>query len=131
MILLALAAGGVLGTLARYGLAGWVHAWAGTGFPWGTFAVNVVGSFLLGFALRGSELSSLSPETRALLTTGFCGAFTTFSTLSWETVALLQGGAWGRAGAYALGSLGLGLAAVWAGLSLAPVVLGSSSVAAR
>ena len=125
MILLALAAGGVLGTLARYGLAGWVHTWAGTAFPWGTFAVNVLGSFLLGFALRGSEVASLSTETRALLTTGFCGAFTTFSTMSWETVALLQSGAWGRAGAYALGSLGLGLAAVWAGLSLAPLVLGS------
>lgn len=130
MILLALAAGGVLGTLARYGLAGWVHTWAGTGFPWGTFAVNVLGSFLLGFALRGSEVVSLSTETRALLTTGFCGAFTTFSTLSWETVALLQAGAWARAGAYALGSLGLGLAAVWAGLSLAPLVLGPH-VAAR
>jgi CrcB protein len=130
MILLALAAGGVLGTLARYALAGWVHTWAGTAFPWGTFAVNVLGSFLLGFALRGSEAAALSPETRALLTTGFCGAFTTFSTLSWETVALLQAGAWGRAGAYALGSLGLGLAAVWAGLSLAPLALGSS-VAAR
>lgn len=84
MILLSLAVGGVLGTLARYGLAGWVQGWAG-------------------------------------------GAFTTFSTLSWETVALLQAGAWGRAGAYALGSLGLGLAAVWAGLSLAPAVLGSHS----
>lgn len=129
MILLALAAGGVLGTLARYGLAGWVHTWAGTAFPWGTFAVNVLGSFLLGFALRGSEVASLSPETRALLTTGFCGAFTTFSTLSWETVALLQAGAWARAGAYALGSLGLGLAAVWAGLSLAPLVLGSHAAA--
>ena len=125
MILLSLAVGGVLGTLARYGLAGWVQSWAGASFPWGTFAVNLLGSFLLGFALRGSEAAALSTETRALLTTGFCGAFTTFSTLSWETVALLQSGAWGRAGAYALGSLALGLAAVWAGLSLAPVVIGS------
>jgi CrcB protein len=128
MILLSLAVGGVLGTLARYGLAGWVHTWAGTAFPWGTFVVNALGSFLLGFALRGSDAAALSPEVRALLTTGFCGAFTTFSTLSWETVALLQAGAWGRAGAYSLGSLGLGLAAVWAGLSLAPVVLGSQPV---
>ncbi len=127
MILLSLAVGGILGTLARYGLAGWVQGWAGASFPWGTFAVNLLGSFLLGLALRGSEAAAFSPETRALLTTGFCGAFTTFSTLSWETVALLQAGAWGRAGAYALGSLGLGLAAVWAGLSLAPVVLGSHS----
>ncbi len=125
MILLSLAVGGVLGTLARYGLAGWVHGWAGAAFPWGTFAVNALGSLLLGLALRGSEAAALSPEARALLTTGFCGAFTTFSTLSWETVALLQAGAWGRAAAYSLGSLGLGLAAVWAGLSLAPVVLGA------
>lgn len=123
MILLYLAVGGVAGTLARWGLAGWVHGWAGAGFPWGTFAVNALGSFLLGFAVRGAEGAALSPETRALLTTGFCGAFTTFSTLSHETVALLQAGAWARAAAYALGSLGLGLAAVYAGLSLAPWVL--------
>lgn len=123
MILLFLAAGGVLGTLARYGLTAWVHSRTGTEFPWGTLAVNVLGSFLLGFALRGSETAALSPEVRTLLTAGFCGAFTTFSTLSWETVALLQAGAWGRAAAYALGSLGLGIAAVYAGLSLAPAVL--------
>lgn len=123
MILLYLVVGGVLGTLARYALAVWVHSWAGTAFPWGTFAVNALGSFLLGFALRGAEGAALSPETRAFVAVGFCGAFTTFSTLSYETVALLQTGAWGRAAAYAFGSLGLGLAAVYAGLALAPWVL--------
>ncbi|HEX2187291.1 MAG TPA: fluoride efflux transporter CrcB [Longimicrobiaceae bacterium] len=123
MILLYLAVGGALGTLARHAMGGWVHSWAGAAFPWGTFAVNVLGSFLLGIALRGAESLALSPETRALLTVGFCGAFTTFSTLSYEAAALLQAGAWARAAAYALGSLGLGLAAVCAGLSLAPLLL--------
>lgn len=123
MILLYLAAGGVLGTLARYGLATWVHARVETPLPLGTFAVNLLGSFVLGLAVRAAETAALSPELRLMLTTGFCGAFTTFSTFSFETLALLQGGAWGRAAAYSLGSLGLGLAAVYAGLSFAPVLL--------
>jgi fluoride exporter len=119
MILLYLAAGGVAGTWARYGLGRWVQEWAGPAFPWGTFVVNVLGSFALGFLLRATEASTISPETRAMLTVGFCGAFTTFSTFSHETIVLLQEGAWGRAVAYALGSLLLGLAAVAAGLGTA------------
>jgi CrcB protein len=50
-----LALGGMLGTLARYALGGWVHTWAGAAFPWGTLAVNLLGSSLFGFALRGAE----------------------------------------------------------------------------
>ena len=123
MLLLFLSVGGVAGTLARYGLSGWIYAWAGTGFPWGTFVVNVAGSFLLGFLARLAEVAPLSVEVRAMLTIGFCGAFTTFSTLSYETIALLQQGAWTRAAAYAFGSLGVGLVALAAGLSLAAGIL--------
>ena len=123
MILLYLAAGGVAGTWARYGLGRWVQASAGDGFPWGTFAVNLLGSFLLGLLIRSTEGAAVSPETRAMLTVGFCGAFTTFSTFTHETAVLLQQGAWARAAAYALGSLVLGLAALAAGLGTAGLLV--------
>ncbi|HEU0053998.1 MAG TPA: fluoride efflux transporter CrcB [Longimicrobium sp.] len=122
MLVLWLAAGGIAGTLARYGLGRWVHSWAGIAFPWGTFAINLMGSFVLGVLLRGFEGSAVTPEVRAGLTAGFCGAFTTFSTFTFETVALMEAGAWGRAFAYSLGSLVLGLAAAWAGIQAAPYV---------
>ncbi|HEX5520587.1 MAG TPA: fluoride efflux transporter CrcB [Longimicrobiaceae bacterium] len=119
MIYLYLALGGVLGTLARHALGGWVHSLAGTTMPWGTLAVNLLGSLLFGFLMRFAEAAPMAPEMRALLTVGFCGAFTTFSTLSFETLALLQTGERLRAALYAFGSLGLGLAAVVSGFVLA------------
>lgn len=85
--------------------------------------VNVVGALVLGLVVRTAELSAMSPELRAFLAVGLCGAFTTFSTFSYETVQLLQAGLWPRAAAYALGSLALGLAALAAGLALAPLLL--------
>lgn len=96
---------------------------AGSALPWGTFVVNVVGSFLLGFSFRYLEAVAVSPEFRILIAVGFLGAFTTFSTFSYETVALLQEGAWARGAAYAGGSVLLGLAGVVAGLALAGFVL--------
>lgn len=121
MLFVYLAVGGAVGTVARYGLGGWVHGWAGAWLPWGTVAANLVGSFVLGVAIRATEVLAVSPEVRGLVTIGFCGAFTTFSTYSFETVALLQAGAWGRAALYAVGSLLLGLAALTAGLAAASV----------
>lgn len=123
MLLVYLALGGLLGTLARYGLGLWVYSWAGSWLPWGTLAANLLGSLLLGFAIHATEAMAISPEIRGLITVGFCGAFTTFSALSYETVALLQEGEWWRASLYAFGSLGLGLAAVAGGLSLAEFAL--------
>jgi fluoride exporter len=116
---LSLALGGVVGTLARYELGRWVHGWAGTGFPWGTFAINALGCVALGFLTRYAATASLSPEARGMLTVGFCGAFTTFSTFSYETVALLQDGEIGKAVAYSLGSVAIGITAMFAGLALA------------
>lgn len=118
MILLYLAAGGVAGTWARYGMGRWVQAAAEDGFPWGTLVVNVLGSFLLGILLRATESAAVSTETRAMLMVGFCGAFTTFSTFTYETVELVQHGAWARAGAYALGSVLVGLGALAAGMAM-------------
>lgn len=118
-----LALGGVLGTLARFLLGGWIQSWVGAAFPWGTLSVNLLGSFVLGLTMRGAELSSLSPELRALIGIGFCGAFTTFSTFTFETFALLQAGAWVRASLYAFGSVGTGLLAMVLGLSTANLLL--------
>jgi CrcB protein len=123
MLVLYIALGGALGAVARYGVGSWVHSWAGSAFPWGTFAINAAGSFLIGFTLRYLEGISAAPELRALITVGILGAFTTFSTFSYETFALLQNGAWGRAGAYAVGSLVVGLVAVGSGLALGARVL--------
>lgn len=123
MTLLFVALGGALGATARWGLGGWVHAWAGAALPWGTLAVNLLGSFLLGFSFRYLEAVAVSPNLRILVTVGFLGAFTTFSTFSYETVALLQEGAWLRGAAYAGGSVVLGLAGVVAGLTLAGFAL--------
>ena len=119
MLYLYLAVGGVIGTLARYGLGKWIPTWAGTDFPWHTFAINLAGSLVLGFAVRAFESLATSPEVRGFVAIGFCGAFTTFSTFSLETVTLMQRGEWTRATLYALGSVALGLLAVYAGMAMA------------
>jgi CrcB protein len=119
-MLLYIALGSALGGVSRYLLGGLVQRGAGPGFPAGTLVVNVTGSFLLGLFLRyGLETYSLTPEMRAFLTVGFCGGYTTFSTFSYETVALLEDGQWSRAGLYAAASLALSLAATLLGLMAA------------
>lgn len=123
MIWLYIAAGGAVGSIARYGVAGWVQDRSGFHFPWGTLAVNILGSVLIGASLRYLEATSVTAEIRALVTVGLLGAFTTFSTFSYETVALLEDGAFGRALGYSLGSLALGIAAVYAGMHAAGFVV--------
>ena len=118
-LVLYLALGGVAGTFARYGLQGLVQP-SGGAFPVGTLVVNVVGALLLGFLMRYLLASGvLGPELRAGLTIGFCGAFTTMSTFSYETVALLSGGELWRAALYVFGTVGGGLAAAFAGIHIA------------
>jgi fluoride exporter len=114
----AVAAGGALGALARFGLSGWVTTWAAAPFPWGTLAANALGSFLLGiFAAVGT--GRLPTELRAGLTVGLCGGMTTFSTFDLEVHALLTRGDWAAALAYAGISVTACLAGVAAGLRLA------------
>jgi CrcB protein len=105
--LLLVAAGGAVGSVARY-LVGLAAAGAPGQFPWGTLAVNVAGSFVLG-ALVGAVPPGAA--SRLLLGTGLCGGFTTFSAFSAEAVALAERGLVGRAGAYATASVALGVAA--------------------
>lgn len=115
--------GGAAGALARYWLSGWVQgAFAGV-FPLGTLVVNVSGSFLLGFGMQSMEALPVSAAMRTMLTIGFLGAFTTFSTFSYETVALLRNGDWSRALLYAGLSLALGLIAIVMGVGAASFLL--------
>lgn len=111
---------GAAGTLARYGLQGVVQERTGPAFPYGTLVVNIVGCFLLG-GIAEYALTHLSvpPEWRIGITTGFLGAFTTFSTFSWETVRLIQEGEWKRASVYVLVSLIGGLLAILCGMRIA------------
>lgn len=117
---LQVAIGGVLGAMARFALARrW--PWAATsGLPWATLAVNLAGCVLLGFLVRALPAWGAGPGTRALLTVGFCGSFTTFSTFGYELVLLLQAGAYGTAALYLAASVALGVAGVALGLAIAP-----------
>ncbi len=116
--------GGAVGTAARYLLSGWMLKTAGPGFPWGTLAVNVIGSFLLGL-LAAVGANAFSPTLRLALTTGVMGGFTTYSTFNYETLRALQDGAWGVAFANlfvtVFGCLAAGLLGFAAGRSLAGV----------
>ncbi len=115
--LLVVAGGGAAGAVARYLVSAAVQSRTGPGFPWGTLVVNLSGAFLLGLlAEAATRMPALTPEMRLLLATGFLGAFTTFSTLSLESLALLRSGAFGAFAANTLGGLALGLAACWLGM---------------
>ncbi len=122
--ILVVAAGGAVGAVARYVAGGWVQDLSGGFFPWSTFVVNAVGCFLLGFSMVWLQSTTASAELRQLVTIGVLGSFTTFSTFSYEAVAMLRDGEWWRAGGYVAGSVTVGLAAVVAGAALAGLVLG-------
>ena len=111
---------GALGTLTRYGLQGLVQERTGPSFPAGTLVVNLLGCFLLG-GVAEYALTHLSvpPEWRVGITVGFLGAFTTFSSFTYEAVRLMQDGEWARAGTYVLASVAGGLVAIVAGMRLA------------
>jgi len=85
--------GGAAGTVARYLLGGAVYRFMGTSFPYGTLVVNISGCFILGIlAALSDKKFMLNPDARLLLMIGFCGAFTTFSTLIFETDSLVRNG---------------------------------------
>lgn len=119
MIVLAVLAGGMIGAPARYLADRLIQARHDNVFPWGTFAVNVAGSAVLGFALGAQRHLGLPPAVFALVGTGFCGGLTTFSTFGYETLRLLEDGAVGEAGTNVLGSLAVGVLLAWLGFRLA------------
>ncbi len=117
-VVIALAVGGALGTNARHWLSVWVREWAGTRFPWGTFLINVSGSFAIGFLAISLDRWVRTPELRLMVITGFLGGYTTFSAYSLETLLLWERGEPIRALAYLGGSALAGLAAVMLGVVL-------------
>jgi CrcB protein len=120
----AVAAGGAIGAVGRYLLATQVGHWFGTGFPWGTFAVNVIGCAIMGVLTELFALAwSPSPELRALLTVGILGGFTTFSAFSLDTILLMERQVWAAALLYVLGSVLLSLAGFFGAMRLMRLVL--------
>lgn len=121
--LLAVAAGGAVGAVMRWLMAGAIQRWAGGAFPWGTFAVNAIGSFLLGFLFVWLiERSTAGELARLALTVGMLGAFTTFSTYSLESIRLLQEGALGMAAANIMGQVLVCLVLTWLGIQIARTI---------
>lgn len=111
--------GGFAGGIARY-LVSTLIRWKGNGFPWGTFIVNMVGCLLVGMLVTlFNRLPNASSHLNLLLTVGFCGAFTTFSTFSKESLSLLQSGNYITFTFYVVGSIVLGITAVVIGYAIA------------
>jgi|HubBroStandDraft_5_1064220.scaffolds.fasta_scaffold08284_6 CrcB protein len=115
---LAVGLGAGLGGMCRYAMGAALLARFGPGFPWGTFTINVSGSFLIGLIaeLAQTRAIGIDPLLRVLLTAGFLGGYTTFSSFSFETVTLANERDWKLSLAYGVGSLVLGIAACYLGM---------------
>jgi CrcB protein len=121
----AIAVGAAAGGVSRFYLTVAMQQRFGETFPWGTLLINVTGSLLLGFIIRYAMATpSMSLELRLMLTTGFCGGYTTFSAYSYETAVMLEKGEYGRAAFYSIGSVVLALLATFAGFVIARAILG-------
>ena len=114
--LLLVALGGAGGSVLRYLLSN-----INTSFPWGTFAVNVLGSFLIGLLVGLMSKGVLSPEMKLLLVTGFCGGFTTFSTFANESFSMMKAGDVLLTALYVGASVIIGILAVWGGMTLSHI----------
>ncbi|HXW44409.1 MAG TPA: fluoride efflux transporter CrcB [Streptosporangiaceae bacterium] len=123
MTVLLVLVGGMIGAPARYLVDRAVQARHDSVFPYGTFAVNVAGSLLLGFLLGAQRHLGLPSSVVLLIGTGFCGGLTTFSTFGYETLRLLEDGAIGEAGLNVIGSLVVAVLAAWLGFRLAGALL--------
>lgn len=117
MVLLA-AAGGALGSSARYLVNVGAGRLLGMGFPWGTMTVNIVGCFIMGVLVGWGAMRGLTNEARVFLATGILGGFTTFSAFSADFAALVERKNFGLSALYVTGSVVLSLMAVFAGLYL-------------
>lgn len=118
---IAISLGAIAGALSRYYITLWMMQRFGTAFPYGTFLINITGCLAMGFfvTLTLERSLVLPPELRLMVTTGFLGAYTTFSTYGLETAALIRDRHYRFASLYGLGSVILGIVAVWLGFTLA------------
>lgn len=117
--------GGAVGSGARYLLSTWALVALGVAFPWGTFAVNVIGSFLAGLLMHVAVSTPLlSPTLRLTLMTGCLGGFTTYSAFNNETVRFAQDGAWGLAALNVAATVTVCLAAGFAGIAAGRLAFG-------
>jgi CrcB protein len=118
------ALGGAIGSVIRYVVGVTVQSRSGLDFPVGTLLVNLSGCLILGFLIHYALATpAITPEVRALLTTGLCGGYTTFSTFSYETVTLIQDGDWRRAILYVGLSVAGSILAVMLGIAGARQIL--------
>ena len=118
-----IALGGGLGSMVRFWVGSTVGGRLGVRFPYGTMVVNLTACVILGFSLTWlGERAEISPAWRYLVAVGFIGAYSTFSTYEWETLATMRSGAFALALLYAVGSMVLGLAATWCGAALAEAI---------
>jgi fluoride exporter len=123
-VAIAVLIGGAIGSLVRLLVGAAIQQRYGLAFPVGTLVINVTGSLLLGFLMRFAlDTTAITPIIRALITTGFCGGYTTFSTFSYETVDLMREGFYARAGVYVLSSVTLGLVGTFVGFAAANSIL--------
>ncbi len=119
-----IAIAGALGTVSRFGLTAAAHRLMGSGFPYGTLLVNIVGSMLIGYLMQLGFAGEMVPRPlRLAVTVGFLGAFTTFSTFSYETAGYIQNGAWASALTNIASNMGLSILATIAGLCLGRLTL--------
>lgn len=115
--------GGGIGSIARFLCQKYLYEWAQHSFPLGTFIVNILGCFLIGLFYGLAEKGNLlTPEWRLLLTTGFCGGYTTFSTFAYENINLLKSGDFLYFGLYTAGSIILGIASAWFGMLILKLI---------
>ena len=111
--------GGFIGTCLRYLVGKFCHFYLASPFPWGTFAVNIIGSFVIGIFFGLAERAHvISPSMNVFLITGFCGGFTTFSSFAEDMFLLIQNKHWLYFGLYMGLSIILGIILVWLGRSL-------------
>src|SRR6266550_7512611 len=118
-ILLSIALGGALGSVARHYVSTGVYHVTGAAFPYGILGVNMIGGLIMGIVVElGALKLNYSPEIRAFLTTGILGGFTTFSAFSLDTALLIERGDWLGSAAYVMASVTLSVGALFAGLWL-------------
>ena len=123
-LVIAIAAGGAVGAVARHFFAAKVMSLAGAGFPWGILCVNVLGSFAMGCLVEAMAIAwSPGPAVRAFLVVGFLGAFTTFSAFSMDVALLYERGQLLAAGLYVSASVALSVGALFLGLYLVRLAL--------